>query len=287
MQYGPEDLFLQVTNAVNLDHGRLHICALFRCRQGLENALCLVLGLGIGGYLGLRIGVDHRGDIRVDEPRVADDQRIHGAIEHLQQAVARFFLNVKHPQRRAPLARRLEGRDQDIAHGLFGQRRGVHDHGIQAARLCDQHGFGPRVLGERLVDDLRDLGRTSEAYARNAFVAGQRSAHGGAVAGQQLQCGLGQAGLAHELHCACGDQRRLFRWFCEHGIPCRQGCRNLTREDGQRKIPRRDADKNAARLGGLLVLQPLGFIGVIAQEVYRLANFGNAVEHSLACFARG
>ena len=58
---------------------------------------------------------------------------------------------------------------------------------------------------------------------------------------------LRDAGLVHQLDRAAGDQRRLRRGLCEHGVAGDERRRDLAGENGERKVPRRDAGDDAAR----------------------------------------
>ena len=64
------------------------------------------------------------------------------------------------------------------------------------------------------------------------------------------------AGLAHQRDGAAGDQRRLLGRLGDHGIAGHQRRGDLAGEDRQRKVPRRDADDDAARLGARLRPSP-------------------------------
>ena len=77
----------------------------------------------------------------------------------------------------------------------------------------------------------------------------------------------------------------LFSRFRQHRIAHGERRRHLSGEDRERKVPRADADKDPARLARILVLEALGLVGVIAQEVDRLAHLGDAVGQGLAGLA--
>ena len=67
------------------------------------------------------------------------------------------FLQAQNAQRRAALTRRIEGRGHDIAHGLLGKRRGVHDHRILAAGLRDE-GDVAASRSQRVLNVPRNCG---------------------------------------------------------------------------------------------------------------------------------
>ena len=104
-----------------------------------------------------------------------------------------------------------------------------------------------------------------------------------AVARQKLQRGRRNARLAATGRTAKRrDQRRLFGGFGQHGVARGQGRRDLAGEDCQRKVPRADAGKDAARAG----VRRWRAVGVIAQEIHRLAQFCHGVGQGLAGLAR-
>ena len=62
----------------------------------------------------------------------------HGACEHRDDAARDVFLDEQDARRRAALAGAVEGRGEDVAHRLLGQRRGIDDHRVHAAGFGDQ-----------------------------------------------------------------------------------------------------------------------------------------------------
>jgi hypothetical protein len=82
--------------------------------------------------------VDHRSDVGFEVGRVADAQFLHGAGEHFADPVGDVGLDEQHAQCRAALAGRVEGRGDDIADDLLGQRRGIGDQRVLTAGLGDQ-----------------------------------------------------------------------------------------------------------------------------------------------------
>ncbi len=82
--------------------------------------------------------VDDRADVGGEHPRIAERHLLHRAEEHFGEMGGDVFLNIEAAQRRAPLARRLEGRADHVAHRLFGQRGRIDDHRVEAAGFGDQ-----------------------------------------------------------------------------------------------------------------------------------------------------
>jgi hypothetical protein len=138
----------------------------------LQQATLGACGLDIGGDVGLGLGVDHRPDVGAQVPGIAECQRIHRAEEHLGRS-RRYPPAHRAAQRRAALARRLEGRGDDVAHRLFGQRGGIDDHGVEPAGLGDQRASGAQIRGHARCDAPRRLGGAGEGRRRRC--AGPRS----------------------------------------------------------------------------------------------------------------
>ena len=55
-------------------------------------------------------------------------------------------------EQRWPALWKADGKD--VAHRLLGQRRGIDDHGVEAAGLGDQHRVGRGGLGKLPLDQL-------------------------------------------------------------------------------------------------------------------------------------
>ncbi len=116
---------------------------------------------------------------------------------------------------------------------------------------------------------------------------------------EQHQDIFGNARLMEELHSFEGNQRRLRCRLGDNGIAGNQGRRDLTEEDGEREVPRRDAGKDAAAAPGETVEltgragHDFGFTEllaglnrIVAAEVDSLADFGHAVIQRLAGLER-
>ena len=227
----------------------------------------------------LRGLVDHGAHVGRDVPRVAHDQRVHRAFQHLDHIFGDVFLDIETAQGRTALPGRLERAFDNRLHGLFGQGGAVDDHGVQPPRFRDQDRTGVTMFSHRGPDAQRCGGRSGEGHAVDPFVRGQRRADL-ATAGQQLQGVTGHPRIMQQGHGKEGDQRGLFRRLGQHRI-ARSQCRaDLPAENRQREVPRRDAGENASggRVGRLLC--------VVAQEIHRLAQFCHAVGQAFAGLAR-
>ena len=97
-----------------------------------------------------------------------------------------------------------------------------------------------------------------------------------------MQGGGRHSGFEEEVGGEGGYQRGLLGGFGQDGVASRQGRSDLAGEDGEGEVPRRDAGEDAARgrcQGG-------GAIGVVAQKIHRLAQFGDGVGQGLARLTR-
>ena len=115
------------------------------------------------------------------------------------------------------------------------------------------------------------------------------------VAGHEMQGPGRHAGLVQQAHGLGGDEGRLLGWLGDDAVAGHQGRRHLAEEDGEREVPRRDGDEDAASAQAQQVQLP-GRAGqalpvaeqlaplrrVIAAEVDRLAQLGDGVVEGLA-----
>ena len=193
----------------------------------------------------LGLGVDHRADLGRDLARIADVQFARRADQHGEHAVGDVVLQAEQPQRRAALAGGAERRRDDVVDDLFGQRGGIDDHGVDAAGLGDQRHDRAVLCGERAIDGAADLGRTGERDAGDARI-GHEARADRAVAGNEMQRGRRHAGVVQQPDRERGDQRRLLGRLRDHGIAGGERGDHLAEEDRERKIPRADADEDAA-----------------------------------------
>ena len=234
---------------------------------------------------GARLGVDDRADVHAHVRRVAQAQFGERAAQHVQHAVGDVLLQAQHAQRRAALAGGVEGGGEHVRHHLLGQRGGVHDHRVLAAGLCDQRHVAA-ARGELAVDQRGDFGGAGEHHSEHARIRHQRGADGLAAAGQQLQRGGRDAGLVQQAHRAGGDQRGLLGRLGEHRVAGGERGGDLAGEDREREVPRADAQHRAERhvAGGI---ERTRLLGVVAQEIHRLAQLGDRVGPGLAGFTHG
>ncbi len=139
------------------------------------------------------------------------------------------LLHVEHAQRRAALAGALEGRGDDVAHRLLGQRGRVDDHGVEAAGLGDQRRAAGRDASAiaRLISCAVSVEPVKQTPA-DARVGGQRARRPRPVAGQQLERRRGDAGLVHQRaprgRRSAASARRAWRApHCRRPAPPRSG----------------------------------------------------------------
>ncbi len=100
-----------------------------------------------------------------------------------------------------------------------------------------------------------------------------------------MQRGARHAGAMEQPHRGRGDQRRLLGGFGEHRIAGGERRADLPDEDGQREIPRRNADDRSQRTGALQRLPRL--LRVIAAEIGGFAHFAHRIGQRLARLACG
>ena len=228
--------------------------------------------------------------------RIADFQFARRADQHVEHALGDVVLQAEQPQRRAALAGGAERRCDDVVGHLLGQRRGVDDHGVDAAGLGDQRHDGAVFIGQRAVDGAAGFGRAGEGDTGDARI-GDEARTNGAVAGHEMQRARRHAGIVQQRHGERGDQRRLLGRLGDDGIAGDKRRGHLAEEYGQREIPRADADEDAAAAITQLVAlagrarhrlrrkRDARLRGVIAAIVDRLAQLGERVVERLAALA--
>jgi len=291
VQHRAEDLTLKFAEAVQFDHGGRHKMAVPRVVQPapaqrlLHPAPLGTQGIDVAQQAGPGFGIDHRAHVGVQLIGAAQAQLGHGAGQHLQHAVGGLFLHAQHAQGRAALAGTVEGRGQHVGDHLLDQGGRVHDHRVLTTGLCDQRyraTAGAQAAGQLALQQARHLGGAREHHPLHPLVGHQGRPHGFTAAGQQLQHGVGHAGLAQQTHGLRGQQGGLLGRLGQHRVAGGQGGGHLAGEDGQRKVPGADADHRAQR-----AMRQIGQItarlgGVIAQKVDRLAHLGHGVGAGLA-----
>ena len=91
--------------------------------MAVEQGTAVLGGAAVGLDLGCCLWGDNRADIGAQIPRITQPQLVHGADQLRDKALRHILLHIKAAQRRAPLARRLKGRGQDILDRLLRQGR--------------------------------------------------------------------------------------------------------------------------------------------------------------------
>ena len=210
---------------------------------------------------------------------VADLDLRHRAFQHVEDAVGDVVLQAEDAQGRAALASRIERRRNDVGDDLFGERRGIDDHRVEAAGFGDE-GEGRAAAGEAPgefpFNQSRNRGRAREDHTLNARVGDQRRADV-ACPGHELQPVARYACLVHEPHGFGGHERRLFCGLRDHRVARGQRGGDLAGEDRERKVPRTDADDQPERGRGAGQERARRLVGVVTQEVDRFAHFGDRI----------
>ena len=176
-------------------------------------------------------------------------------------------------EQRWPAERKADAITSSI--DLLGQRGGVDDHGIDAAGLGDQRHDRTVLGGERAIDGAADFGRAGEDHAGDARIGDEARADG-AVAGNEMQRARRHAGLMQQRDRTRGDQRRLFGRLGDDGIAGGERRGHLAEKDRQRKIPRADADEDAAAA----IAQHIAFAGRSRHRLRRQARCAPARRNS-------
>ena len=228
-----------------------------------------------------------------DPAGVADPQFARGADQHLQRGFENLLLKAKQTQSGAALSRRAEGGGQRVVGHLFEQRRGIHDHGVDAAGFGDEGDHAALALRELPLNCARGRKRAGEDHASDARI-GHKPRADRAVAGQELQHALGHAGAEQQIDSRARHQRRLLRRLGQRAIARHKRRRDLPDKNRQRKIPRGYAGEQPAPAAlvtiGLprnsrqvfLRADPARLFRIIAAEIGGLAHLGEGVVQRLA-----
>ena len=157
---------------------------------------------------------------------------------------------------------------------------------------------GPLRAASAAVDRLGRVGRAGEGHAGDARIGHQRGADLGPVARQQMQHIPRHPGAMHQLDRAHGDERGLLRGLGDDGIAGGQRRGDLAGENGEGEIPGADAGEDpaprqlelvalAGRAGQIQWLGEIGAraLGVVAQEIHRLAHLRERIGNRLARLA--
>ena len=165
----------------------------------------------------------------------------------------------------------------------------IGDQRVLAAGLGDERHDRPRPLRQRLIDRARGVGRAGESDAGDARIGDELGADL-AFARQKLHHIAGNAGFVQQPDGGGSHKRRLFRRLGDHRIAGGERAGDLAEEDRKRKIPWRDAGKDAAAMqfeqialaGRSRELGRRDELGaqprrVVAAMIDRLAHFGNRI----------
>jgi hypothetical protein len=165
--------------------------------------------------------------------------------DHLEHTVGYVFLHAQEAQCGAALAGRTKRRHEHVIGHLFRQRSGIDDHCVYTASFGDQRRDRAIFPCQRLVDRARNLRRPGEGNTRNAAICGKHCSDF-PVAQHQLKRARRHTTRVEKLYRLERDKWRLLGGFGDNAIAGRQRPRDLTGKYRQRKIPRADANENAA-----------------------------------------
>ncbi len=127
----------------------------------------------------LRLRGDDRADIGRQGVGAADRQLMQRALDHRERAVGDLLLQAQDAQRRTALPCAVEGGGDDVRHHLFGERGRIDDHRILPAGFGDERdrrSVGQQALGQLLLDQPGDLGRSGEHHRHRLGRGDQRGA---------------------------------------------------------------------------------------------------------------
>ena len=99
VQHRAEDFTFEIFNVSNLDHRRGHKGTGVRRRQLLQYFASFLIRRHVVADFLLGVNINHRRNVGVRVPGVANGECVHGAIKHVEQPVAGLFLNIQHAQR--------------------------------------------------------------------------------------------------------------------------------------------------------------------------------------------
>ena len=166
------------------------------------------------------------------------------------------------------------------------------NHRIDPAGFGDERRNRASSLGKRPIDLLRNFDGASKNDAGRQRISNERGANG-AIARRELQHILRNVGFAQELDRHGGDERRLLGGLGDDAVSRHQRRCDLANENRERKIPGRNANKNAASM----TTKDVGFArrprqrhvgaensrltGVVAAKISRLAHLGERIVESL------
>ena len=254
--------------------------------------------LDVGRQACERRFVDYGPDVGLGVRGVSDNEGLHGLRDHCDQALRDFFLHVKYAQGRASLPRGAESGCDHIVYHLFGQRRRIYDHGVLTTGFRNERDDGTVLCRERALNLFCGRSRPGEGNAGNGVARHDFGADFVAATGQADRS-LRDPGFAHQFGRRRGDGRRLRRGLGDDGVARRQCRRHLAGEDGERKVPRRNAGKYAPSMEHECVglsgdsiqqvpraEQALAFAAVVAAEVGGFSDLRHRIVKRLARFSR-
>jgi hypothetical protein len=216
---------------------------------------------GVVGEHLVRVDVDDRADIGGEQARIAI---LSSAIAPLSMVMTLSAMSSCTNSTRAAEQRWPAEPNADahrVLDQLFGQRRRIRDQRVLAAGFGDQRGDRGIARGQaRLMVAAVSVEPVKHTPATRAS-QGQPSTDGGAVARHELQHGFRYAGLVQQLHRGVADQVGLLGGLGDHAVAGGERGDHLAHEDGQREVPRADADEHAAPVQ----VQGVGFAGRAGQ----------------------
>ena len=162
----------------------------------------------------------------------------------------------RNAEQRWPADRKAEV--DDVVGHLLGQRGGVDDHGVDAAGLGDERNDRTVLAASVRLIDARDFGRAGEGDAGDAWIG--RPARAPILPSPGTRC---SALAGTPASCSSAPPRAAISGVCSAGLattalPAASARRDLAGEDRQRKVPRADADEDAAAAIAQLLLSPVG-----------------------------
>ena len=228
---------------------------------------------------------DNRPDIGCQTVCAPDLQFLQSTLQHGKDAICHIFLQAKHTQSRATLTGTVKSRGNHIGNHLFSKCRRIYNHGVLAAGFSNQRNrlaVWQQTLGQLFLNKTGNFRGTGEHHCCGFFCTNKACANA-AITRHKVQDIGRDTSFMQQTNSFCCNQRGFFSRFCQDGIACNKGCNNLSGENRQWKIPRADANNGAQRLmrctNGAACL-----IGIVTQEINRLAHFSHRIWQRLARF---
>ena len=238
MQYRSKDFTADVTNTRHFNDGGPDKVSFSGNIQLFQQPPCSLLALTVTVDLCQCRGINDRADIGRNIKRISQLQFIHCTEKQFQHPVLYVLLEIKDAKRGTTLAGTLKSRDQHITYHLFGQRGGIHQHRVDAARLSNQRCCWVTGQGHTAVNMPSGFDRTRKTHAIDTRACRKRRADGLSRTGQTLQNIFRDTRLVHQFHCPQGHQGRLFCRLGDNTVSGGKRSTDLAAKDRQRKIPR-------------------------------------------------